>query len=140
MSAIETVENALLAKVTAQISTVSTQRGAKFIEDIPITSLPFAFTASPAVTSEAIDFEQRVRRTGINVVIVWKRPVESTGTGSLRAAVLNDVEAIETAIEETDPTLGAAVNAARVEGFFLDENPESNVYVGVLSIVVEERR
>lgn len=140
MSAIETIENALLAKVVAQIATVTTQRGAKAIEDIPVTSLPYAFTASPAISSEAVDFEQRVRRTGINVVIVWKRPADASGAGSLRAEALTDIEAIETAIEETDPTLAATVKAARVESFFLDENPESNVYVGVLGIVVEERR
>lgn len=140
MSAIETIEDALLAKVVARISTATTQRGAKAIEDIPPTSLPYAFTASPAISSEAVDFEQRIRRTGVNVVIVWKRPADASGTGSLRAAVLNDIEAIETAIEETDPTLSSTVKAARVDSFFLDENPDSNVYVGVLGIVVEERR
>jgi len=140
MSATETIENALLAKVTARIATVTTQRGAKAIEDIPVTSLPFAFTASPAITSELLDFEQRVRRTAISVVIVWKRPADATGTGSLRAAVIDDLEAIETAIDETDPTLNGTVKAARVDQIFLDENPDSSVYVGVLVFVVEERR
>jgi len=140
MSAIETIEDALLAKVVARISTATTQRGAKAIEDIPVTSLPYAFTASPSISSEAVAFEQRVRRTGINVVVVWKRPADATGTGTLRAAVINDLEAIETAIEETDPTLAATVKAARVDQMFLDENPDSPFYVGVIVVVVEERR
>lgn len=140
MSNIEAIETALLAKVTARIATVTTQRGARFIEDIPATSIPYAFTASPVISSETVDFEQRTRRTGVNVVIVWRRTLASGGAATARTAAIADFEAIETAIDETDPTLAGTVKAARVESFFLDENPETNVFVGVMGIIVEERR
>ena len=140
MSAIETLEDALLAKVEARITSATTQRGAISIDDIPATSLPFAFTASPSISSESLDFEQRVRRTGINVVIVCERPRDASYSGNTRATLLNDMEAIETSLEETDPTLAGTVQAVRLESMFVDENPDSGVYVGVMGIIVEEWR